>query len=209
MRYPWLFALMIVILGCSEIEPGSCYPNTSGGAGGGGTMPIGAGVGATTTTGTYGADPPKGPLDTGNGGGDTYSYCIEDNPCMSRCPTGGGVNGFSPGAFKFVTTIPDDGTGTPGGWQKASVSLKFRRWVGLLPEVWTCPQITIGMPLQNAAQGKISADMAASISAEVATQVSGAVMTDDIPPGIFCFKFKEEMRSRIGKAVKGATLSSP
>ena len=71
---------MIVILGCNEVVPGTCHPNTTGGAGGGGDIPIGAGVGATTTTGTYGADPQKGPLAAGDGD----SACSD--PC-EECPT--------------------------------------------------------------------------------------------------------------------------
>jgi hypothetical protein len=179
MKHLWLFMFVTVLLGCSEVVPGSCYENPTGGAGGEGSMPIGAGVGATTS-GDY-AEPPKGPLEHGDG--DTYSFCIEDNPCVSRCPTGGGVHGFSPNIFKFVTTIADDGTGKAGGWQKASVSLQIKRWLGVLPESWTCPQITIGMPLRNEFQGKISADMAASVSAELATEVAHELKTaqDDMP----------------------------
>lgn len=206
MKRLWLFMFVTVILGCSEVVPGTCYENPAGGAGGAGSMPIGAGVGASAS-GDYATEPPKGPLEHGDG--DTYSFCIEDNPCVSRCPTVAGVHHFSPNIFKFVTTIPDDGSSEPGGWQKASVSLSFNRWVGVLPESWTCPQITIGMPLRNKDQGTISAEMAASVSAELATEVSGVVMTDDIPQGIFCHKFKEEMTRRIGKRVFGATFSSP
>src|SRR5262249_35772228 len=66
MNHVWLFAFVTGILGCNEVVPGTCRPNTTGGAGGAGDMPIGAGVGATTT-GTYGADPPKGPLASGDG----------------------------------------------------------------------------------------------------------------------------------------------
>src|SRR5262245_21097219 len=66
MKHFWLFALVTVILGCNEVVPGTCRPNTTGGAGGSGDIPIGAGVGATTTTGTYGADPQKGPLAAGD-----------------------------------------------------------------------------------------------------------------------------------------------
>jgi hypothetical protein len=67
-----------VILGCSEIVPGTCYENPAGGAGGADSLAVGAGVGATTS-GDY-AEPPKGPLETGDGD----SSC--SNPCL-ECPT--------------------------------------------------------------------------------------------------------------------------
>lgn len=63
MKHLWLFAFVTVSLGCSEIVPGTCYENPAGGAGGGGTMPIGAGVGATTSGGDYATEPPKEPQD--------------------------------------------------------------------------------------------------------------------------------------------------
>jgi len=101
MRHLWLFMFVTVILGCSEIEPGSCYPNTSGGAGGG-TMPIGAGVGATTTTGTYGADPPKEAQDSTNPPpgcfpGNAYIDCrkrgLSAVACSEACTAAGAVCG--------------------------------------------------------------------------------------------------------------------
>ena len=46
--------------GCNTVSPDECWPNTSGGFGGSGTIPIGAGVGATA--GDI-LDPPRGPLD--------------------------------------------------------------------------------------------------------------------------------------------------
>jgi hypothetical protein len=212
MKHLWIFVFVTVILGCSEIVPGTCYENPAGGAGGADSLAVGAGVGATTSGGDY-AEPPRGPLDYGDGygDGDTLSYCIEDNPCVSRCPTGGPVLAFSPNIFKFVTTLADDGTAPAGGWQQASVSLKINRWVGLLPESWTCPQMTFGMPLRNEVQGKISAEMAASVSAELTTKIAHELKEtqDDMPQGIFCFKLKEELKSRIGKAVKGARVTSP
>jgi hypothetical protein len=58
MKRIWLFASVTVTLGCNEIEPGSCYRDPTGGAGGADSLPI-AGVGATTS-GDY-AEPPSGP----------------------------------------------------------------------------------------------------------------------------------------------------
>ena len=44
-------ASLLVMLGsgCNTVSPDECWPNTSGGFGGSGTIPIGAGVGATYT----------------------------------------------------------------------------------------------------------------------------------------------------------------
>jgi hypothetical protein len=40
--------LVPLVLGCNTVSPDECWPNTSGGFGGSGTIPIGAGVGATS-----------------------------------------------------------------------------------------------------------------------------------------------------------------
>jgi hypothetical protein len=52
-------ALVFVVLaiGCSTVSPDECWPNTSGGFGGSGTIPIGAGVGATSSGGPSGGTP--------------------------------------------------------------------------------------------------------------------------------------------------------
>lgn len=80
MKHLWLVPFVTVILGCNTVDPDSCYPNPAGGAGGGGTMPIGAGVGASAS-GDYATEPPKGPLENGDGD----STC-SNNPCV-ECPT--------------------------------------------------------------------------------------------------------------------------
>ena len=61
----------LLVTGCSTVSPDECWPNMTGGFGGSGTIPIGAGVGAAT--GDY-ADPPRGPLDYGG---------APDNPCVT------------------------------------------------------------------------------------------------------------------------------
>lgn len=40
--------LVMLATGCSTVSPDECWPNTSGGFGGSGTIPVGAGVGATS-----------------------------------------------------------------------------------------------------------------------------------------------------------------
>ena len=94
-----------------------------------------------------------------------------------------------------------------GGWQEAKVTLKVKRWTGLLPESWSCPQMTFGTPLRNKKQGKISAEFAAIACAQLATMVSGELR--DLPQGIFCFKLKEQLSTRIGGVISGATVTQP
>jgi hypothetical protein len=102
---------------------------------------------------------------------------------------------FSKSVFVFVTTIADDGKDDGAGWQEAKVSLKFDRWIGLLPEAWYCP-VTIGMPLRTAVYGKISPQQAASITAAIANEASTLVMhnPEGIPRGIFCTRFPVMMQ---------------
>ena len=50
--------LIVLAIGCSTVSPDECWPNTSGGFGGSGTIPIGAGVGATSSGGDF--DGPSG-----------------------------------------------------------------------------------------------------------------------------------------------------
>ena len=73
--------LVLVMLGsgCNTVSPDECWPNTSGGFGGSGTIPIGAGVGATS--GDF-ASPPRGPLDYG---GDADPCIVPPTPCHAKC----------------------------------------------------------------------------------------------------------------------------
>jgi hypothetical protein len=66
--------LGVLVAACNTVDPDECWPNTSGGFGGEGTIPIGAGVGATSS-GDFLTPPPKWPLD--NGG-------APDNPCVTH-----------------------------------------------------------------------------------------------------------------------------
>src|SRR3954454_10264555 len=101
--------LVMVVIGCNTVDPDQCWPNTSGGFGGGGTIPIGAGVGATT--GDF-ISPPRGPLAAGG----TPNPCVTpESPPQGTCDAVTCGN-FSPSLFKFVTIIPDDGTDKGGGW---------------------------------------------------------------------------------------------
>ena len=223
----FLFGLLVVA--CNTVDPGECWPNTSGGLGGGPeTIPIGAGVGATSS-GDFITPPPKWPL--GNGDAPDNPCVLQESPpkspspstcqvdgttsdgttftiCSDTCKTPcAGVHGYSASLFKFVTIVADDGSGKAGGWQAASVVLRVKRWVDVLPESWSCPQMTFGTPLRNELQGKISAEMAASVSAELATQVSGELK--NLPQGIFCIQLREDLKVLLGKAIFGAKVTQP
>ena len=74
-------APLLILLGiaCNTVSPDECWINTSGGFGGSGTIPIGAGVGATS--GDF-LEPPRGPLDYG----DAPNPCImPSSPCDQKC----------------------------------------------------------------------------------------------------------------------------
>jgi hypothetical protein len=64
--------LGMLVIGCNTVDPDECWVNTSGGFGGGGTLPLAAGVGATTS-GDFLSPPPKGPLDESG----------KPNPCVA------------------------------------------------------------------------------------------------------------------------------
>ncbi len=215
-----LFPCLIVVslpamlaMGCLTVSPDECWPNTSGGLGGSGTMPIGAGVGATT--GGDPLEPPRGPLDKGEAADNpcTASTTSEKPPPQSACqaptPSGEGATSWScsaecsskcpaPGRgtfvsftsleFPFVTTLQDDGTDKGGGWQEAKANLEFVN-IHIPTSIisWWCP-FTIGMPLRTAGMGKISATLAASLSGEITVGVARD-MDFSLPQGIFCSQF--------------------
>jgi hypothetical protein len=73
-------ALAVLLIACSTVSPDQCWPNTTGGFGGSGTLPIGAGVGVTS--GDFGSAPQNGPLDYS----DPPNPCIEpETPCLGKC----------------------------------------------------------------------------------------------------------------------------
>jgi hypothetical protein len=63
--------LSTVVVGCSWVDPSECWVNPTGGTGGGGTIPIGNAVGASS--GDFASWPQSGPLDYGG----------TPNPCMT------------------------------------------------------------------------------------------------------------------------------
>jgi hypothetical protein len=75
-------ALTLLAMGCTTVSPDQCWPNTTGGFGGSGTLPIGAGVGATS--GDFGSAPQSSPLDYT----DPPNPCLEpESPCLGKCLT--------------------------------------------------------------------------------------------------------------------------
>ncbi|MRG94004.1 hypothetical protein [Polyangium spumosum] len=164
--------LVMLVAGCNTVDPDECWVNnTSGGFGDDGPIPIGAGVGATSS----GDFPGGAPLDYGGGG--------EANPCMA-----GRFVYFKPSDFPFVTTVHHDGPG-PGGYQQAKCNLEFYDFREEGAKQWHCP-FTIGMPLRTEHMGKISAIRAANLSVEITEAVAADRETNfELPSGIFCEKF--------------------
>jgi len=89
----------ILWMGCTTVSPDECWLTTSGGFGGSGTLPIGAGVGATS--GGDPLEPPRGPLDNK---GDAPNPCImPSNPCDQKC-----LDAYEVAALTCGKIIKDD-----------------------------------------------------------------------------------------------------
>jgi hypothetical protein len=220
-RYLSLSAAVILMwITACNYTVGECWPVGQGGASSEGVTAGGGGIIIPTGpsgAGGFGDQPPKQPLDAPdpkqeikcNSDGDEED-AEEGSPesTSSNGPSGLPIGSFSPSDFKFITIIPDDGKAEPGGWQEAKVTLKIKRLIGIMTyESFTCPQMTIGTPLRNKDQGKISAQMAAETSAEIATYVTGVI--DEVPQGIFCVKLKEGMTKMMPQAISGSRVSQP
>lgn len=186
-RFGSITSLLVIVAGCTTVDPDECWVNnTSGGFGDDGPIPIGAGVGATSS----GDFPGGAPLDYGGGG--------EANPCMA-----GRFVYFKPSDFPFVTTVPDDGKGEAGGYQKARPNLEFYDFREEGAKRWYCA-FTIEMPLRTELMGKISASRAANLSVEITEAVAADPKTDfELPSGIFCSQFVTKVDSAFKKKYKG------
>lgn len=215
---------VVGIFGCQEIS-GDCWPVSEDGQGagvGGGPLipgsggfgnvppepqddteePPPAGCNVEEETEEKPEEKPKGDSSGSCGGpaeagmttadGTTFAHCSAE--CAAKCPAAG-VNGFSPSVFKFTTTIPDDGKDAGGGYQVASATLSFFRWTSWLPQSWACP-VTVGMPIRTKEYGTFTPNMAAGITAGIASDASFSLMkvTPELPPGIFCSKLVYTMR---------------
>jgi hypothetical protein len=144
---------------------------------------------------------------TDAGDGKTYVYCGNHCPQSDvQCMAGGVISYFKPSNFKFVTIVADDGTDVGGGWQEAKAPLMFAH---NLFEITTC-QVRVGMPLRTKLLGKIAESVAASYSANAANIAAGKLWPTDLPPGIFCSNFRDEMKKQL-ESINGlgATLLAP
>ena len=224
----WSCLLVVLLpamlaIGCLTVSADECWVNTSGGLGGSETIPIGAGVGATT--GGDFLDPPRGPLDNSkatenpctapptpvkpetppptqstcevpNSAGEGATSWSCSDACSSKCPPPGmsfTIVKFSPSEFPFVTTIPDDGTDKGGGSQEAKVNLRFDR--ALLPYSAETwyCAFKIQMPLRTEFMGKVSAKRAADFSVEVTESVALDMLESKVSTAIFCFQFTKNV----------------
>jgi hypothetical protein len=227
-RYSSLSAAIALIgITACNYTVGECWPVGEGGAsaaavtaGGGVVIPTGP-----SGAGGFGNQPPKrqeikcnsdededaadGNAQDGDAqNGDAQNGDAEGGtPGSASSPTGLPIGSFSASEFHFLMIIPDDGKGDGGGWQEAKVVLKFKRSVGASYETFTCPQMTIGTPLRNKAQGKITATMASETSADIATYVASVI--DQVPQGIFCAKLKDGMDKMMRQAISGSRVTQP
>ncbi|MEO7328678.1 MAG: hypothetical protein ABI193_08885 [Minicystis sp.] len=201
-------AAVMLALGCNTVDADQCWPNTSGGLGGEGPIPIGAGVGATSS-GDFISPPPHDPLDNGGapdnpcvthespapnpvpgpspstcqvptqeGEGATAWLCAD--ACFGKCPAPGGGTfvKFYPSDFPFVTVVKDDGEGKAGGWQAAKVNLMFTHAVIPWSVVTWWCPFNIEMPLRTELMGKVSPSLAADLSVEITEGVARDPSTD-------------------------------
>ena len=101
--------------------------------------------------------------------------------------------------FKFVVELPDDGKDGGGGWQVAKAVVPIHDTRKMDPiGMWSC-LVQVGMPLRTTEEGKISANKAAKVSAEVA-EIAWANVMPRRPPGewtsgTFCPLYLKEMRT--------------
>ncbi|WP_438032764.1 hypothetical protein [Sorangium sp. So ce204] len=218
-----ILAVAIYTLAACNLTVGECYPREEWVKGEGAGGPVGPPVPVYTSvaSGDFGAEPPSGPeygserkIQCNKTDGEdeddeespsdsserpTASPTSPPDPCQqSGAPQMScNISVFEPSMFQFVTTLAYDGT-VAGGWQEATAGLVFRRGDR---GVDACT-VQIGMPLRTVAWGAISAERAALISADLANQIAAKFYEEgltDLPPGIFCSKYKKEMYERFEK----------
>ncbi|WP_437657804.1 hypothetical protein [Sorangium sp. So ce1182] len=135
--------------------------------------------------------------------------------CSSKCPPPGMASflyvNFEPSDFLFVTTVQDDGRGKAGGYQVAKANLKFTYTVvqrgARSTTEWYCP-LTIQMPLRTEFMGKIDPIRAATLSEEITEDVANR-MDYNLPPGIFCHRFRLDVDAtfKVRYPLLGASVS--
>lgn len=179
----WITTIALSLSAACSYTEGECWLRSedSGqdGSGGGPLLPGGPGG--------YGDVPPE-PQDVND----------------SAPPECNSVGGFSASLFKFATTIADDGTDVAGGYQEATVNVKFVDGRQDPPTSWSC-SVWVGMPLRSAAYGKISPSYAAEIAADVLTSAASATMHSRASwiQALFCSQLAENMRGIFKNQYKG------
>ena len=216
-----IVGIAICMLTACNWTVGDCYPREEWEKGEGAGAPVGPPVPifSSSASGDFGATPPEGPQDgdkekiqcnktededeeerpSDSSERPTASPTSPPDPCQqSGAPQMScNISVFEPSMFQFVTIVANDGT-VAGGWQEAKAGLVFRRGTR---GVDAC-MVHIGMPLRSAAWGDISAERAALISSDLVNQIAAKFYEEgltDLPPGVFCDKFKDEMRRRFEK----------
>ncbi|WP_437592890.1 hypothetical protein [Sorangium sp. So ce1000] len=221
-----ILAVVICMLAACNWTVGDCYPREEWEKGEGASGPVGPPVPVITSvaSGDFGDAPPSGPEygserkiqcnktddedeDEEESPSDsserpTASPTSPPDPCQqSGAPSMGCASiRFKPSDFKFVTTVADDGTDKGGGWQEAKSGLAIYIESG----VAAC-FLRIGMPIRNSFWGFISADQAATYSAEVTNLVAGEMERTgrfELPPGIFCSEFFTNVKKTFGEQYK-------
>jgi hypothetical protein len=95
----FVWACAILASGCSEVVPGTCYPNPAGGAGGGGPVPS-TSVVTSTGAGDFPAYPESEPL--ADGDSSCNDPCMECPPAKAGAPAATEVRCLVPGSDACV-----------------------------------------------------------------------------------------------------------
>ncbi|XXT21531.1 hypothetical protein WME94_08200 [Sorangium sp. So ce429] len=224
-----IVAIAVWVLSACNWTVGDCYPREEWEKGEGAGGPVGPPVPvfSSSASGDFGAEPPEGgerkiqcnktededEEEEEEAARPTPSPTSPPDPCQqSGAPQMGcNISTFEPSMFKFVTIVAYDGI-VAGGWQEATAGLVFRRGDR---GVDACT-VHIGMPLRTKDWGAIPAERAALISSDLANRIADKFYEEgltDLPPGIFCSKFKKEMYDRFDKQEQyrglGARVMNP
>ncbi|AUX39933.1 hypothetical protein SOCE26_013280 [Sorangium cellulosum] len=228
-----IVAIAIWTLAACNWTVGDCYPREEWEEGAGAGGPVGPPVPVFTSAGSgdFGAEPPddgerkiqcnktedddeeESPNDSSERPRD--SPTSPPDPCQQSGAPSMGCTGkipIDPRAFNFATIVAYDGIGVAGGWQETKAYLAF----GHDGEGDSTCMVHIGMPLRSEEWGTISSDRAAQISADVANWSADIVYEKDrgaqLPPGIFCNRFKSRMVERFASGLYkglGARVQNP
>jgi hypothetical protein len=117
--------------------------------------------------------------------------------------------GFDPELWKFAQTVPRRGNKV-GGWQEACAHLTFvdDRKLFRRPNDWKCG-IKVGMPLATIEGGPISPELAARVTATIATEAAGATFHSQ-PTWLgedYCILLRRTMQNIFDDARPGAKVN--